>query len=80
MWYFVHRIFYKFSTGDTRSSSIECFKGGDRETNRKQALKRYYSIIASDIDNDDISYEQVQMTDDTGAVHYTQIFDNRTNE
>lgn len=79
MWYFVHRVYYKFTTGGTRSSSIEDFKDGDDKTNYKEAIKRYYSILAADVDNADISYELVMLVDETGAVIFSQRFDNRAN-
>lgn len=45
--------------------------------NEIQAMKRYYSIIASDIDNDNYQYELCQVVRDDGTLIVTQVFDNR---
>ena len=44
------------------------------------ALKRYYNILAADIDNDNFQYELVQTVRDDGIVIASQVFDNRTTE
>ena len=41
------------------------------------AKKRFYSIIASDIDNASLSYEMAQVVRDDGIAILSQVFDNR---
>ena len=41
------------------------------------AMKRYYSILATDIDNDNFQYEMVQVVRDDGIAVASQVFDNR---
>lgn len=41
------------------------------------AMKRFYTVIASDIDNDNYQYELVQVVRDDGIVIANQVFDNR---
>lgn len=44
------------------------------------AMKRFYSILATDIDNDNYLYELVQVVCDNGLIHASQVFDNRIPE
>lgn len=41
------------------------------------AKKRFYSIIASDIDNASLNYEMAQVVRDDGIAILSQVFDNR---
>lgn len=41
------------------------------------AKKRFYSIVASDIDNASLSYEMAQVVRDDGIAILSQVFDNR---
>lgn len=41
------------------------------------AMKRFYSVLATDIDNDSYLYELVQVVRDDGIVTASQVFDNR---
>lgn len=41
------------------------------------ARKRFYNILAADIDNADIAYELVQIVREDGIVIASQVFDNR---
>ena len=47
---------------------------------RTAAMKRFYSILAADIDNDNYQYELVQVVRDDGIVTASQVFDNRQPE
>lgn len=69
MMYFVIRV--NFDKTGKQSNSIQMF------TDLVQAQKRFYNILAADIDNDNYQFEMVQIVDETGAVLATQIFDNR---
>ena len=69
--YFVSRVFFDKETGK-QSNSIQSYD------DRTAALKRFYSVIAADIDNDKMSYEQVLLTDDSGSCLMSQVFDNRS--
>ena len=41
------------------------------------AMKRYYSILASDIDNENYQYEMCQVVREDGIAIASQVFDNR---
>lgn len=41
------------------------------------AMKRFYTLLASDIDNDTYQYEMVQVVRDDGITTASQVFDNR---
>lgn len=45
-----------------------------------QAMKRYYNILAADIDNDNFQYELCQVVREDGIAIATQVFDNRQQE
>ena len=47
-------------------------------TDETSALKRYYTLLASDIDNGNFTYELVQVVREDGIVTASQVFDNRT--
>ncbi len=49
-------------------------------TDLVQAQKRFYNLLAADIDNDNFQFELVQIVDENGALLATQTFDNRVNE
>ena len=44
------------------------------------AMKRYYTLLASDIDNGSFQYELVQVVRDDGIAIASQVFDNRQPE
>ena len=44
------------------------------------AMKRFYTVLASDIDNDNYQYELVQVVREDGIVIANQVFDNRQPE
>ena len=69
--YFVVRVFFK---DGKQSNSIEM-----RET-EIDARKRYYTILATDIDSETIEYELVQIVRDDGTCIASQVFDNRVEE
>ena len=71
--YFVTRVFFNAASG-AQSNSIQKF---DDLTSAK---KRFYSILASDIDKAEYSYELVQIVDEKGLTLATQTFDNRVPE
>ena len=70
--YFVTRVF--FDKSGVQSNSIQKFD------DIIPAQKRFYTILASDIDNDNYQYELVQIVRDTGETMASQVFDNRFNE
>ena len=69
MMYFVTRIFFD-QTGK-QSNSIQMF------TDLTLARKRFYSILAADIDQEQYQFELVQIVDENGLTLATQTFDNR---
>lgn len=73
MMYFVFRVFFNATTGK-QSNSTEAFN------NLVQAQKRFYTILASDIDKDEYSYELVMIVDERGLMLAVQVLDNRTPE
>lgn len=66
--YFVVRV--NFDTSGKQSNSIQKF---DSETT---ARKRYYNILAADIDSENYQYELVQIVREDGIVILSQVFDN----
>jgi len=42
-----------------------------------EAMKRYYNILATDIDSDNYKYELCQVVRDDGIAIASQVFDNR---
>lgn len=68
MW-FVTRVFFR--QDGTQSNSIQMFD------NEVAARKRFYTVIASDIDNTNYTYEMVQIVRDDGTCIASQVFDNR---
>jgi hypothetical protein len=69
MMYFVTRV--NFDQTGKQSNSIQMF------TDLVQAQKRFYSVLASDIDSENYQFEMVQIVDEAGAVLASQVFDNR---
>lgn len=70
---FVNRVFFSKSTGK-QSNSIQKY---DTEI---EAKKRYYNLLAADIDAEDIDYEMVQIVREDGICIASQVFDNRETE
>ena len=68
MW-FVVRV--NFDQTGKQSNSIQAY---DNET---AAFKRYYNVLAADIDNENYTYELVQIVRDDGICVASQVFDNR---
>ena len=73
MMFFVTRVFFKKETHEQKSS-IQSY---DDEI---AARKRFYSILASDIDTDAYEYEMVQIVREDGICIASQVFDNRVPE
>lgn len=67
--YFVVRV--NFNKQGTQANSVQKFD------DLVQAQKRFYTLLASDIDSDAYSYELVQIVDENGLVLHSQVFDNR---
>lgn len=70
--FFVTRVF--FDKSGVQSNSIQKFD------DIIPAQKRFYSVLAADIDNDNYQYELVQIVRDTGETMASQVFDNRFEE
>lgn len=67
MW-FVTRVFFK---GGTQSNSIQMY------TDEIAARKRFYTILATDIDNKDIEFELIQIVREDGVCIASMPIDNR---
>lgn len=67
--YFVFRV--NINQSGTEQHSIQNF------ADEKQARKRFYNILAADIDNENYQYEMVQIVRDDGICIASQVFDNR---
>lgn len=67
--YFVFRFFLKHSGEEGHSEQ--------RYDTEVSARKRYYNILAADIDSTEIAYELVQIVREDGIVIASQVFDNR---
>ena len=73
MW-FVTRVFFR---DGKRNSSIEDFPVTN-EAQEKVVWKRYWSILAADVDSTAIEYELVQIVRDDGvALASEKVVDNR---
>lgn len=69
MLYFVTRYIIPFEGNDSHSE--------EKFDNDLKARKRYYSILAADIDKNTIAYELVQIVREDGICVASQVFDNR---
>lgn len=67
--YFVTRV--NFNQEGKQSNSIQMF------TDLVKAQKRFYNVLAADIDNENYQFEMVQIVDEKGPVLASQVFDNR---
>lgn len=67
--YFVFRFFIKVSGEESHSEQ--------RFDTEIAARKRFYNVLAADIDNADIAYEIVQIVREDGIAIASQVFDNR---
>lgn len=67
--YFVFRFLIKVSGEENHSEQ--------RYDAEVAARKRFYNVLAADIDNADIAYELVQIVREDGIVIASQVFDNR---
>lgn len=67
--YFVVRV--NFNQQGTQANSIQMYN------DLVQAQKRFYTLLASDIDSDKYQYELVLIVDERGLVLSSQVFDNR---
>ena len=70
--FFVHRV--NINKEGSQANSIQ------RYDDEVAARKRYYNILAADIDNDNYLYEMVLIVREDGIVMESQVFDNRTPE
>ena len=70
--YFVFRFSLKNSGEESHSEQ--------RFDTEIAARKRYYNILAADIDSTEIAYELVQIVREDGIVIASQVFDNRVEE
>lgn len=70
--FFVHRV--NINKEGSQANSIQ------RYDDEVAARKRYYNILAADIDNDNYQYEMVLIVREDGIVLESQVFDNRTPE
>lgn len=58
IFYIVTRLFYK---GENETHSVQIF------TDRKQAVQRYYNIIAADLADDAVTYQFASIVDCFGG-------------
>lgn len=68
MFYSVIRIFFK---GDAETHSVQHFDV------LKDAQKRYFNIIASDLADDSITYQACYIIDSNGLMLEGRVFDRR---
>lgn len=69
MLYFVTRYIIPFEGNDSHSE--------EKFDSDLKAKKRFYSVLASDIDKTTIAYELVQIVREDGICAASQVFDNR---
>lgn len=68
MFYSVIRIFFK---GDAETHSVQQF------SELKDAQKRYFNIIASDLADNNITYQACYIIDSSGLMVEGRVFDRR---
>jgi hypothetical protein len=68
--YFVTRV--NLDAEGKQSNSIQMF------VDEVAARKRYYTLLASDIDSDRYTYEMVQIVREDGICIESQVFDRRS--
>ena len=73
MLYFVTRYIIPMDGGNDSHSE-------EKFDNDIKARKRFYSILAADIDKQTIAYELVQIVREDGICVASQVFDNRIPE
>jgi len=66
--FIVTRIFYK---GNVETHSVQIF------ADRRQATQRFYSIIAADLADNDITYQYATITDSNGSNILSPVVYNR---
>lgn len=71
--YFVTRVFFRVNTHE-QQNSIQKYE------DEVAARKRFYSILASDIDSDAYEYEMVQIVRGDGICIASEVFDRRVKE
>lgn len=71
MFYQVIRVFFK---GETKSNSVEYHDGYD------SALQRFFSIVAADLGNKDVTYNAAYIIDSYGNMLRHEVFDRRQPE
>ena len=64
--YRVDRLFFK---GESETHSMQIF------TNLEDARKRYFNIIAQDLNDPDITYQQTDIVDANGMMLECRVFD-----
>ena len=69
MLYFVTRYIIPFEGNDSHSE--------EKFDSDLKAKKRFYNILAADIDKQTIAYELVQIVREDGICVASQVFDNR---
>lgn len=67
--YFVFRFSMKVAGEESHSEQ--------RYDTEVAARKRFYNVLAADIDSTEIAYELVQIVREDGIVIASQVFDNR---
>lgn len=71
MFYIVNRIFFK---GDAETHSTQVF------ASYEDARKRYYNIIAADLNDESITYQMANIISSGGILRDIQVFDRRQEE
>lgn len=66
MFYRVDRLFYK---GENETHSMQIFD------NLEDARKRYFNIIATDLNDPDITYQMADIIDSNGLMIEGRVFD-----
>lgn len=69
-------LVHRFNIKNTGQESHSTQKYDDQT----QAMKRFYTLLASDIDSANFAYELVQVVRDDGIVTASQVFDSRQPE
>lgn len=71
MFYIVNRLFYK---ADKENRSTQIFDS------QEEAQKRYFNIIAADLQDADITYQMANIISKDGTMLDHQVFDRNTED
>lgn len=71
MFYIVNRLFFK---GEAETHSTQIFYSYE------EARKRFYNIIASDLNDEEVTYQMTSIVSNDGVTRDVQVFNRNTED